>query len=161
MTSGSPAGEPVLAAAVQLDARIAEVEHNLRRCEQLADEAGAAGARVIALPEFFTTGIAFDPALSRAALPPDGAATTLLQRLARRHGALVGGSFLCRDADGHVRNCLFAREESDLRAALRGGATDEEIARRWQAAMATKLPGHGIDDPTFLQPSRPMSAIGG
>ncbi|MDR7364460.1 cyclic pyranopterin phosphate synthase [Marmoricola bigeumensis] len=64
-------------------------------------------------------------------------------------------------ADGQVRNCLFAREESDLRAALRGGASDEEIARRWQQAMATKLPGHGIDDPTFLQPARPMSAIGG
>ncbi len=64
-------------------------------------------------------------------------------------------------ADGQVRNCLFAREESDLRAALRGGASDEEVARRWQAAMATKLPGHGIDDPTFLQPARPMSAIGG
>jgi GTP 3',8-cyclase len=64
-------------------------------------------------------------------------------------------------ADGQVRNCLFAREESDLRAALRGGADDEEIARRWQAAMLTKRPGHGIDDTTFLQPTRPMSAIGG
>lgn len=64
-------------------------------------------------------------------------------------------------ADGQVRNCLFAREESDLRAALRSGASDEEIARRWVAAMTTKLPGHGIDDPTFLQPTRPMSAIGG
>jgi cyclic pyranopterin phosphate synthase len=60
-----------------------------------------------------------------------------------------------------VRNCLFAREESDLRAALRGGASDEEIAGRWVAAMATKLPGHGINDPSFLQPDRPMSAIGG
>lgn len=64
-------------------------------------------------------------------------------------------------ADGQIRNCLFAREESDLRTALRAGASDEEIARRWQAAMSTKLPGHGIDDPTFLQPARPMSAIGG
>ncbi|GAA2068921.1 GTP 3',8-cyclase MoaA [Aeromicrobium halocynthiae] len=64
-------------------------------------------------------------------------------------------------ADGQVRNCLFAREESDLRAALRAGASDEEIARRWVAAMSTKLPGHGIDDPSFLQPTRPMSAIGG
>ncbi len=64
-------------------------------------------------------------------------------------------------ADGQVRNCLFAREESDLRAALRGGADDETIADRWRAAMLTKRPGHGIDDPTFLQPSRPMSAIGG
>ncbi len=64
-------------------------------------------------------------------------------------------------ADGQVRNCLFAREESDLRAALRGGASDAEIADRWRLAMVTKRPGHGIDDTTFLQPTRPMSAIGG
>jgi cyclic pyranopterin phosphate synthase len=64
-------------------------------------------------------------------------------------------------ADGQVRNCLFAREESDLRGAMRAGATDDELADRWLAAMATKLPGHGINDPSFLQPDRPMSAIGG
>ena len=64
-------------------------------------------------------------------------------------------------ADGQVRNCLFAREESDLRTALRSGADDEEIAERWVIAMLGKRAGHGIDDETFLQPDRPMSAIGG
>ncbi|MEU9827667.1 GTP 3',8-cyclase MoaA [Micromonospora chersina] len=64
-------------------------------------------------------------------------------------------------ADGQVRNCLFATEESDLRGALRAGADDEELARRWRAATWGKRAGHGIDDPTFLQPARPMSAIGG
>jgi GTP 3',8-cyclase len=64
-------------------------------------------------------------------------------------------------ADGQVRNCLFAREESDLRSALRSGASDAEIAARWCTAVAAKLPGHGINDPSFLQPDRPMSAIGG
>src|SRR5215469_3962823 len=64
-------------------------------------------------------------------------------------------------ADGQIRNCLFAREESDLRALLRSGAADDEIASRWRAAVAVKLPGHGINDPSFLQPDRPMSAIGG
>lgn len=64
-------------------------------------------------------------------------------------------------ADGQVRNCLFARQESDLREPMRGGAPDDELAARWQAAMWAKLPGHGIDDPSFLQPARPMSAIGG
>jgi cyclic pyranopterin phosphate synthase len=64
-------------------------------------------------------------------------------------------------ADGQVRNCLFAREESDLRTSLRSGADDEEIALRWVRAMATKRAGHGIDDVSFLQPDRPMSAIGG
>ena len=64
-------------------------------------------------------------------------------------------------ADGQVRNCLFARTESDLRGPLRAGASDEELAGIWCRAVAAKLPGHGINDPTFLQPDRPMSAIGG
>jgi cyclic pyranopterin phosphate synthase len=64
-------------------------------------------------------------------------------------------------ADGQVRDCLFARNESDLRTALRAGADDEELAERWRRAMRGKLPGHGINDPSFLQPVRPMSAIGG
>lgn len=63
--------------------------------------------------------------------------------------------------DGQIRNCLFARDESDLRTALRTGASDDLIAERWRTAMGAKLPGHGINDPTFLQPTRPMSAIGG
>jgi cyclic pyranopterin phosphate synthase len=64
-------------------------------------------------------------------------------------------------ADGQVRNCLFAREESNLRDAMRAGASDAELADAWQQAVAGKLPGHGINDPGFLQPARPMSAIGG
>jgi GTP 3',8-cyclase len=64
-------------------------------------------------------------------------------------------------ADGQVRNCLFATGETDLRGLVRGGAGDEAIAERWRKAMWGKLPGHGIDNPAFLQPSRPMSAIGG
>src|SRR4051795_11778235 len=64
-------------------------------------------------------------------------------------------------ADGQIRNCLFAREESDIRSALRTGADDAEIVRRIQVSIAGKKAGHGIDDPTFLQPDRPMSAIGG
>ena len=64
-------------------------------------------------------------------------------------------------ADGEVRNCLFARTESNLRDPMRAGASDEELATIWRHAVAAKLPGHGINDPGFLQPSRPMSAIGG
>ena len=64
-------------------------------------------------------------------------------------------------ADGQVRDCLFARKESDLRTPLRSGASDQELAELWRTAMRGKLPGHGINDPSFLQPSRPMSAIGG
>jgi cyclic pyranopterin phosphate synthase len=64
-------------------------------------------------------------------------------------------------ADGQIRNCLFAREESDLRTPMRAGASDEELATRWRAAVLGKKAGHGIDDQSFLQPQRSMSAIGG
>ncbi len=64
-------------------------------------------------------------------------------------------------ADGQLRSCLFARTEHDLRTPLRAGASDEELAAQMVRLMAGKKAGHGIDDPSFLQPARPMSAIGG
>ncbi len=64
-------------------------------------------------------------------------------------------------ADGQLRNCLFAQDENNLRDPMRRGASDDELAAIWRRAVAAKLPGHGINDPGFLQPSRPMSAIGG
>ena len=64
-------------------------------------------------------------------------------------------------ADGQIRNYLFARDESDLRTPLRAGADDDQLAAIWRRAVTAKLPGHGINDHGFLQPARPMSAIGG
>jgi GTP 3',8-cyclase len=64
-------------------------------------------------------------------------------------------------ADGQLRNCLFATSENDLRTPLRAGASDDELIAQWQRCIQAKLPGHGINDPGFLQPARPMSAIGG
>ena len=64
-------------------------------------------------------------------------------------------------ADGQVRNCLFAKGEVDLRGPLRDGATDAELAGLIQGEMWRKARGHGIGTPDFVQPERPMSAIGG
>jgi cyclic pyranopterin phosphate synthase len=64
-------------------------------------------------------------------------------------------------ADGQVRSCLFSREETDLRALMRTGADDAALEAAWRAAMWAKPAGHGINDPDFVQPDRPMSAIGG
>jgi cyclic pyranopterin phosphate synthase len=64
-------------------------------------------------------------------------------------------------ADGQLRNCLFAREESDLLALVRGDADDDAIADLMRLCITGKRAGHGIDDEGFLQPDRPMSAIGG
>ncbi|OBA81470.1 cyclic pyranopterin phosphate synthase [Mycobacterium sp. 1164966.3] len=64
-------------------------------------------------------------------------------------------------ADGQIRSCLFSAEETDLRGLLRSGADDDAIEAAWRAAMWAKPAGHGINDPDFIQPKRPMSAIGG
>lgn len=63
--------------------------------------------------------------------------------------------------DGAVRNCLFGNSETSLRDLMRAGASDSELARAWATEMWAKLPGHGVNDEGFLQPDRPMSAIGG
>ncbi|MDK8763864.1 GTP 3',8-cyclase MoaA [Corynebacterium sp. MSK218] len=63
--------------------------------------------------------------------------------------------------DGAVRNCLFGNSETSLRDLMRSGASDSELAHAWAKEMWAKLPGHGVNDEGFLQPDRPMSAIGG
>jgi GTP 3',8-cyclase len=74
----------------------------------------------------------------------------------------------CRDcdrlrltADGQLRTCLFAQDETDLRAAMRSGASDAELAELIRVAVSGKQAGHGIGQVGFVQPRRPMSAIGG
>lgn len=68
-------------------------------------------------------------------------------------------------ADGQFRNCLFARDETDVRAVLRSGLPQAEIDFGVQAIIESvtkaKLPGHGTNDPDFIKLDRPISAIGG
>ena len=64
-------------------------------------------------------------------------------------------------ADGQLRNCLFAKDETDLRGPMRQGASDDAIVALMRECLIAKRAGHGIGEPTFLQPPRPMSAIGG
>lgn len=120
----------VLAAAVQLDAVPGDVDANLAACERLAAEAGAAGAKIIALPEFFSTGIGFLDSMIDGALPADGRAAELLCNLARRHDAMVGGSFLCRDADGHIRNAYLLADPDGI-----VGRHDKDLPTMWENAI--------------------------
>jgi cyclic pyranopterin phosphate synthase len=64
-------------------------------------------------------------------------------------------------ADGQFRTCLFATDEHDLRALLRRGAPDDEIAALISSAVAGKWAGHGIGQVHFIRPNRSMSQIGG
>ncbi|MBV8677867.1 MAG: GTP 3',8-cyclase MoaA, partial [Planctomycetaceae bacterium] len=64
-------------------------------------------------------------------------------------------------AEGKLRNCLFALEETDVRGLLRGGAGDAEIARALRECVAGKWEGHEINTARFIKPARLMHAIGG
>jgi cyclic pyranopterin phosphate synthase len=64
-------------------------------------------------------------------------------------------------AEGEVRSCLFALQETDLRAPMRAGASDEELEALIRADVWGKWSGHRINHPDFVQPERSMSAIGG
>lgn len=69
-------------------------------------------------------------------------------------------------ADGQIRNCLFARDETDVRHVIRDESLTtqqrrERIAALFAQSTLEKLRGHGVNEPLFIQPSRPMSAIGG
>jgi predicted amidohydrolase len=114
-------------AAVQLQPVIGDIDANLAACERLAGRAAREGAEWIILPEFFTTGAGFFPELAHRSLPPDGVGTKLLLSLARRYGAIVGGSFLCRDADGHVRNAFFLATPEGI-----AGRHDKDIPTMWE-----------------------------
>lgn len=91
-------------AAVQLEARTADVQYNLDQTKELALAAIAQGATVISLPEFFTTSIILDDRIWGCALPPQNAALDLLKELATDHGVLIGGSYL-EKRGGDIYNC--------------------------------------------------------
>ena len=65
-------------------------------------------------------------------------------------------------ADGQIRNCLFSTTEYDLLPILRAeGSSDAALDEMLRSSVRGKLPGHAINDPSFLQPLRGMNAIGG
>ncbi|MFM2103524.1 MAG: hypothetical protein RL740_611, partial [Actinomycetota bacterium] len=69
-------------------------------------------------------------------------------------------------SDGQMRSCLFSNTETDLRSILRNSRLTEsekreDLIKAISQTVRSKLPGHGINDPSFIKPNRPMSAIGG
>ena len=64
-------------------------------------------------------------------------------------------------AEGMFRNCLFAVQETDLRAILRGGGSDDDLAAAVEADVGAKWAGHSIGRVDFVRPTRSMSQIGG
>jgi len=148
---------------------------NLRFIEQMPLDAGGIWDRtqLITADEIFTTlGREFDltPVPDRGSAPSEefyvngGPATVGVIGSVTR--SFCGSCDRVRlTSDGQIRNCLFSMAETDLRSILRSDISENEkiesIRKMFHSTVAAKLPGHGINDPSFIQPNRPMSAIGG
>ncbi|MEM9122413.1 MAG: carbon-nitrogen hydrolase family protein, partial [Pseudomonadota bacterium] len=85
---------PLPVAAVQMHARLADIPYNIAQAGDLAEQALKNGARIVALPEFFTTQIVYDERLFACSLPPQNPALDMMQSLAQKYEAMIGGSYL-------------------------------------------------------------------
>jgi len=123
----------IKAAAIQLDTRIGDTWHNLNACQQMAEQAVAAGATWIALPEFFNTGVNFDPKsnLVDKIESQNGPSAQFLQNFSAKHNVVIGGSFMCRlyNPDGSkagVRNRYLCFKDGEL-----VGQHDKDLPTMW------------------------------
>ncbi|WP_214369810.1 carbon-nitrogen hydrolase family protein [Pseudonocardia sp. H11422] len=117
-------------AAVQMQAVLGDVDANLAQAERLVSEAVREGAEWVALPEFFTSGVAFLPEVAAAAQPVDGSAVRAMQEWAAAHDVLLSGSLLVRDADGEVRNAVLLVDRTGIR-----GRHDKDLPTMWENAL--------------------------
>lgn len=120
----------IMAAAIQLDTRVGNTEYNLQACQRLAQQALGQGASWIALPEFFNTGISFEPQLINAIETESGPAANFLRRFSYAHNIVIGGSFLCRLEDGSVRNRYLCFSNGQL-----VGKHDKDLPTMWENAF--------------------------
>ncbi|MCG8518861.1 MAG: carbon-nitrogen hydrolase family protein [Pseudomonadales bacterium] len=120
----------ITAAAIQLDTRVGDTQHNLEACQRLAEQAVKQGAQWIALPEFFNTGVCFDPGLVAAIESEDGPSARFLREFSTRHAVVIGGSFMCRVARGGVRNRYVCFSNGE-----RLGKHDKDLPTMWENAF--------------------------
>jgi len=129
----------IVTAAIQMNARLANVQANLEKADKLTDEAFARGAKLVVLPEFFTSGVAFHPSMINAALPFEGKALELLTTKAKKFNGMVGGSFLAIKSDGERYN-TFVLAFPDGRCA----AHDKDLPTMWENCYYTRGKDPGI-----------------
>src|SRR5690554_286732 len=132
-------------AALQMQGRLGDLNYNLDHIRELLDEAVHQKARVVAVPEFFTTPIIENPRLWAASLPTENPALDLLREYATDHNLLVGGSYLERRGTGKsadAYNCYtLVQPDGTFRPAL--------------SPISGRTDGSGADYRPYRQPAGP------
>lgn len=129
MSGPADTTQPV--AAIQMATQVGDAAHNIRLAESMAGQAADAGARIIALPEFFTSAIAPDDRAYAAVLGASNAAIDMLQRLARQRGVWIGGSMLLAEAGEVYNRYVFAEPDGQLHT------HDKDLPTMWENAFYT------------------------
>jgi predicted amidohydrolase len=93
-------------AAVQMTAELGNIQGNIESARRLAGDAFSHGARMVILPEFFTSAMGFHPLMNFVAEKPDGSALGMLKELAVAWNGIVGGSFILT-VGTDTYNCFF------------------------------------------------------
>ncbi|WP_250656005.1 carbon-nitrogen hydrolase family protein [Alkalimarinus coralli] len=133
-------GDKLVAAAIQLEATTGGVSANLERLEPLCHEAISKGAQLIALPEFFTSRVAFEQDAYKAVLPPDNEAVDFLKSMAARHGCSIGGSMLIAEAGNIYNRYHFVEPEGTIHH------HDKDLPTMWENAFYAPGDDSGVFD---------------
>ncbi len=139
----------IVAAAIQMVAKLGDVRVNLERADRLVDQAFARGAQLVILPEFFTSGVAFHPSLLNAALPFRGKALDFLTAKAKQHNGMVGGSFISIKGDGESYNTFVLAHPDGTYV-----THDKDIPTMWENCYYIG----GSDDGIMQTPLGPLGA---
>jgi N-carbamoylputrescine amidase len=139
----------VKAAAIQMNADLGNIESNLVKTEKLIEKAASSGAKLIIVPEFFTSAMAFHPSLLQAALPLQSKAHDLLTTMARKHQAYVGGSFIAIKHNERYNTFVLAMPDG------RSFYHDKDQPTMWENCYYIG----GDDDGILNTPIGPMGAV--
>lgn len=117
------------AAAIQLEAKAGDVPANLASVEALCKAAIRQGAKLIALPEFFTSRIVFEESVYESVLPVDNEAVDLLRDLARKHECSIGGSMLIAEGQDIYNRYHFVEPSGEVHT------HDKDLPTMWENAF--------------------------
>lgn len=137
-------------AAIQMVCTLGDVTANLQKADALVEAACEKGAEIVALPEFFTSGMAFHPSLIHAALPLKGKAFEFLTTKAKQHRILLGGSYLAiRHRSERYNTFVLAMPDGSY------ATHDKDLPTMWENCYY--LPGH--DNGVLDTPLGPIGAV--
>jgi N-carbamoylputrescine amidase len=135
-------------AAVQMTARLADVEANLKRAEQLLDQAFGKGCEMVILPEFFTSAVGFHPHMLKVSRPFEGPVLEMMLGAARRHNGYVGGSFIASRGGDNYNTFVLAFPSGDY------ATHDKDQPTMWENCYYIG----GSDDGILETPLGPVGA---